>query len=155
MSRGWRAIAGLLALAAWPAAAQAPVYVDQTGRSPDAPPSAADIAYDARLRDSLASAERFDGPMTGGWTLSGPQGDLFALQLNDRDGAVEGAWRDLRRPAALDASGFVDRAEAGLSEVTLRFDGRVAVLRATDQGWRGELTEGADKLPVVLRPTGP
>lgn len=102
------------------------------------------VAYDSRLRASMVSAQGFQGPLDGGWTLMSPEGPLYAFQLVDRGtGAVEGAWRDLRRPGALDASGFVDTVEQLGGEVVLRFDGsRIATLRSGGDGrWAGELAE--------------
>lgn len=128
-----------------------PVQIEETGRSPDAPPSPADAAYDDRLKASAASARTFQGPMDGGWTLSGGGRDLYAFQLIDRGGVVEGAWRDLRRPGALDGSGFVDAISRADAAVTFRFSGgAVAVLRPQGGGWSGELTEGGRTEPVSL-----
>lgn len=56
--------------------------------------------------------------MDGGWTLMAGGRALYAFQLADRNGAVEGAWRDPRRAGALDATGFfeiVERTGAGLT----------------------------------------
>ncbi|MBL8554442.1 MAG: hypothetical protein JNL41_09205 [Phenylobacterium sp.] len=120
-----------------------PVYVDETGRNPDAPPSPADVAYDSRLKASAASARGFQGPMDGGWTLSVGGRDRYALQLIDRNGVVEGAWRDLRRAGALEGSGFIDAVERAGVDVTFRFaGGAVAVLHAAGERWTGDLTEG-------------
>jgi hypothetical protein len=119
-----------------------PVYVDETGKNPDAPPSPADVAYDSRLKASAASARGFQGPMDGGWTLSAGGRELYALQLIDRNGVVEGAWRDLRRAGALDGSGFIDVLDRAGADVTFRFaDGAVAVLHPAGDRWTGELTE--------------
>ena len=128
-----------------------PVHVDETGRSPDAPPSPAQAAYDDRLKSSAASARGFHGPMDGGWTLSGGGRDLYAFQLIDRNGVVEGAWRDLRRPGALEGSGFIDAVERTGADVTFRFSGgAVAVLRDAGGRWTGELTEGGRTQAVSL-----
>lgn len=157
MGRG-AVIAGLLALTATPAAAQAPggrFYLEQTGRAPDGPETPAEAAYDARLRESLVEALRLEGPLAGGWSLDGPDGGLFALEFSQHDGEVEGVWRDLRRPAAFNAWGFVEWATPGPATLTLRFGGRTVVLHAAGSGWRGELVEGKRTLPVNLRPTGP
>jgi hypothetical protein len=122
------------------------------------PPKAAsqlnDLALDSRIRASSASVQRFQGPLDGGWTLSAGAADLYALQLADRGNApVEGAWRDLRRPGALDASGFIDEIERTDADLTLRFaGGRVAVLHGGGDGrWSGELTEGGQTRAVTLR----
>jgi hypothetical protein len=133
-----------------------PVRIEETGKGPDGPPTPADVAYDSRLRASMASAQGFQGPMDGGWTLLEGDRELYVLQLTDRNGAVEGAWRDLRRPGALDASGFVDGAERAGDDLTIRFaGGAVAVLRGGDGRWSGELTEAGAKRPVTLRRRNP
>jgi hypothetical protein len=132
-----------------------PVHITETGKSPDAPPTVNDLAYESRIRSSMASAQGFQGPLDGGWTLASSEGDLYAFQLVDRgSGAVEGAWRDVRRPGALEGSGFLDQVERVGGEVTLRFDSgaRVATLQASADGrWTGELMDGAARKPVTLR----
>jgi len=127
-----------------PAAPTAPVVeqVDPTAAIPlvaPAPPLAGP-AYESRIRASLVAAQGFQGPLDGGWRLAGSSGPLYDLQLVDRSGAsVEGAWRDLRRPGALTASGLVDAIERDGEALRLRFDGgKVAVLRRGGPGWTGE-----------------
>jgi len=139
------------------------VQIEETGKTPDAPPSLAAMAYDMRLRSSFMSAQGYQGPLDGGWTLAAPGGEeLFALQLVDRPDRLEGAWRDLRRKGALDGSGLVDDIQRTGSELTLRIPsgsgGGVAVasLHGTADGrWAGELTEGGQPRPIILRRTGP
>jgi hypothetical protein len=142
----------------------APVHLEETGKNPDAPPTFNDIAYDTRLKASAASAQGFQGPLDGGWTLAARDaGDLYALQLVDRPDRLEGAWRDLRRKGALGASGLVDDIQRSGQELTLRFAGDgdaaaavTAVLHGTDDGrWSGELTEGGKRRAVVLRRQNP
>jgi len=132
-----------------------PVFLNETGRTPDQPPSVSDLAYESRLRASSASAQGFQGPLDGGWTLAASEGgDLYAFQLADRgNGVVEGAWRDLRRAGALSASGFVDQVERVGGEVILRFGpSAVATLQGTADGrWSGELVEGGRTRAVTLR----
>jgi hypothetical protein len=130
-----------------------PVFVGQTGRTPDRPPSVADLAYESRIRASSASAQGFQGPLDGGWTLAAAEGELYAFQLSDKGaGVVEGAWRDLRKAGALNASGFVDQIERVGGEVTLRFGPAVATLQGTADGrWTGELAEGGRARAVTLR----
>jgi hypothetical protein len=135
----------------------APVHIEETGKTPDAPPSVQDLAYDSRLKSSYASAQGFQGPLDGGWTLAvkGAE-DLYALQLVDRTDRLEGVWRDLRRKGALDASGMVDTIERSGPDLLLRFAGSgdvivTATLHGTYGGaWTGELTEGGQTRPVVL-----
>ena len=135
----------------------APVQVDETGKSPDAEPTVTDLAYESRLRASSASAQRFQGPLDGGWTLAAAGSDLYALQLVDRgNGVVEGAWRDLRRRGALSGSGFVDQIETQAGDLTLRFtlaSGALveAVLHAAHDGaWTGEFVEAGERRPARL-----
>jgi hypothetical protein len=129
----------------------APVFVQETGKNPDAPPSPAEAAYDSRLRSSAASVQGFQGPMDGGWTLSAGGRALYALQLIDRNGSVEGAWRDLRRAGALDASGFLDAVQRTGADVTFRFSQTtVAVLRPEGGRWAGQLTEAGRTEAVSL-----
>lgn len=134
----------------------APVFVNETGKTPEAPPSPADLAYDSRLKSSAASVRSFQGPMDGGWTLSAGGQALFALQLTDRNGAVEGAWRDLRRAGALDASGFFDLVERSGAGLTFHFsETATAVLRQSGAGWSGQFTEGGRNAPVTLTRRAP
>ena len=106
---------------------------------------------------SFASAQGFQGPLDGGWTLAAKGAeDLYALQLVDRPDLLEGVWRDLRRKGALDASGLVDDIRRSGADVILRFAaGGEAPVTATLHGayngaWTGELTEGGRTRPVVL-----
>lgn len=129
----------------------APVFIHETGKNPDAPATPTEAAYDSRLRSSAASVQGFQGPMDGGWTLSAGGQALYALQLTDRNGAVEGAWRDLRRSGALDAYGFFDIVERTGSRLTFRFaDGIVAELHPDGGRWTGELVEGGRRETVSL-----
>ena len=136
----------------------APVHIEETGKTPDAPPNVRDLAYDSRLKSSYASAQGFQGPLDGGWTLAAKGAeDLYALQLVDRADRLEGAWRDLRRKGALGASGLVDDIQRMGTDLTLRFAaGGAAFVTATlhgayDGSWTGELTEAGRTRAVVLR----
>lgn len=137
----------------------APVYVNETGKTPDAPPSVRDMAYDTRIKSSFASAEAFQGPLDGAWTLSAADGaGLYELKLVDKgQGVLEGAWRDLRRPGALDASGFIDEISRDPGQLTFRFSpGEGAPVTATFKGgyggaWNGQLEENGQRRTVSLR----
>lgn len=133
-----------------------PVRLDETGKTPDGPPSIRDLSYDSRLRASFASAEGFQGPLEGGWTVGSPSaGDLYALQLVDRRDRLEGVWRDLRRVGALNASGLVDDIQRTGDDLTLSFAAARLVLHVAPDGrWTGQLTEGGQTRPVALRRTG-
>lgn len=141
-----------------PAPVEAPPAVEQVDPAdavplvaPAAPLSGA--AYDSRIRASLVSTQAFQGPLDGGWRLTAASGALYDFQLVDRsDGQVQGAWRDVRRPGALTASGFVDAIEKDGAAVRLRFGGdKVATLTARADGrWTGELVEPDGRKPVTL-----
>ena len=140
----------------------APVFIDEVGKTPDSPPEIRDLAYDARIRASLASAQSFQGPLDGGWTLSAGNQDLYALQLVDRRDRLEGAWRDLRRQGALNASGLVDQMQRQGADLTLSFTpepGAPMTLATLHDGgngfWTGELAEAGRNRAVILRRTGP
>lgn len=135
----------------------APVHIEETGKNPDGPQNVQGLAYDSRLKSSYASAQGFQGPLDGGWTLAAKGAeDLYALQLVDRADRLEGAWRDLRRKGALGASGLVDDIQRIGTDLTLRFAaGGAAFVTATlhggyDGSWSGELTEGGRTRAVVL-----
>ena len=145
-----------------PAAQQrVPVDINETGKTPDGPPAVRDLAYDSRIRASFASAERFQGPLDGGWTLSAGGHDIYALQLVDRRDRLEGVWRDLRRKGSLNASGVVSDLQRQGPELILRFTPSpgapltVATLHEGSGQWSGELTEGTARQAVTLRRTSP
>lgn len=143
-----------------PPTAEGPVYLDQTGRTPEGPPTATDRNYEARLRASFASAQGLQGPLDGRWILSAAGGgDLYALQLVDTGGgSLEGAWRDVRRTGAFEGSGFLSDIQRTGSTLTLRFQpaprgpAASASLSPTADGrWTGDLEEGGRRSAVVMR----
>ncbi len=138
-----------------PAGPTVPVFIDDAARAPETQPTAGDLAYEARVRASSASAERIHGPLEGGWTLAAGAADLYAFELADRgEAGVQGAWRDLAKRGALEGSGFIDQVERVGTQVTLRFDGGRRVARLQDGGggaWSGQLEEGGQVQRVVLR----
>jgi hypothetical protein len=121
-----------------------------------------DSAVDARIRDSAAAAEALQGPLDGTWTLVSATGTaLYGFQLIDKpggQGAVEGVWRDLRRPATPGDIGLIDqiaRSPAALTITINAVPGQSAVvvtLRPDPTGaWSGELKQGAVTTPVRMR----
>ena len=137
-----------------PAGPGAPVFLDDRAPTSQTPPSPSDIAYEARLRASSASARGIHGPLEGGWILSADGADLYAFELADRGAGVEGAWRDLAKVSALEASGFIDHVERDGRRLVLRFDGGRRLARLEDAGggsWRGELEESGTVRRAVLR----
>jgi hypothetical protein len=139
----------------------APVGIDEAGKTPDAPPTVRDMAYDARIRSSFASAQSFQGPLEGGWTLSDPYGDRYVLQIVDRRDRLEAVWRDLRRPGSIEGSGLVDTIQRAGGDLTLKFtesktpDLTLTLREEPDGRWSGKLVRGDDTSKVTLRRTGP
>lgn len=153
----WR-LAAIAWLTASPALAQVPA---PPAPKPE-PGTASSAAYDERVRQSFQAAERFQGPLDGGWILSArPGGPLFEVRFVDHRGKLEAAWRDLRRPAALNASGVVDEVARDGGRLTFRFSPMagvtdVATLSPAAGGtWSGELDEAGHKRTVTLAKTSP
>jgi len=147
----------ILWLVAGPALAQAPA----AALKPD-PGTASGDAYGVRVIQSFEAAERFQGPLDGGWRLTARTGEpLFELRFVDHHGKLEAVWRDLRRPAALNASGVVDELAREGGRLTFRFSSMggvtdAATLTASAPGtWSGELDEGGRKRAVTLAKTSP
>ncbi|MBS0331764.1 MAG: hypothetical protein JSS35_03275 [Proteobacteria bacterium] len=137
-----------------------PVTLDQTGQTPDSPPDQRAQTYDARIRSSFASAQGFQGPLDGGWTLSSP-GCEIAFQIVDRRDRLEAVWRDVRRAGSLDASGLVDDIQRRGGTLTLRFSeapfqtALVTLREGADGDWSGRMVRGAQAFDVTLRRTSP
>jgi hypothetical protein len=164
MRRAWAPICVMTVAAtlAGPAAAQelAPQnptvvgpIVDAPGKLPAPPPSADDLAYDARLKASFAAAETFQGPLDGGWTLTGRAGGLYAFQFTDKGDVVEGAWLDLARSGQADSSGLIDSVVRTPAGVIINFApaGRAPVSITLHRDLQGDLVQGDQATPVTLR----
>jgi hypothetical protein len=137
-----------------------PVHIDEIGRSPESAPTYTDLDYEARLRASFASAQGMKGQLDGGWRLSAAGGDgLYELQFADNGaGLVEGVWRDLRRPGAIEGAGFVTDISRVGTELRFRLGPQglreppSAVLTSTPGGgWNGELNENGQRRGVRLQ----
>lgn len=136
-----------------------PIRVDETGRTPDGPPSDSDRNYEARMRASFAASQGLQGPLDGHWVVRDGGVEVYDLQLVDKSsGVLEGAWRDPRRRAAADASGFLDEISRDGGRVVARFSPRPgsdqAVLTLQEAGygaWTGELVERGERRAVTMR----
>jgi len=136
-----------------------PTRLEQTGVSPDGPPSDRDMAWDNRIRSSVTAAQGLQGPLDGRWQLyDATNRGLYIFQMVDPasgKGPLEGVWRDLRRPAGSLAYGVVAYLSRGESTLTIGFNagaGVSIVLQALADGvWSGEMTENGVKTPVTLR----
>jgi hypothetical protein len=121
-----------------------------------------DNAVDERIRSSAAAAQALQGPLDGAWTLVSQAGTpIYAFQLVDRpggQGAVQGVWRDLRRPSTPGDIGLIDEIARGPTALTITLNatpGQSTVmisLHPDPSGmWSGELREGAQTTQVRLR----
>jgi hypothetical protein len=122
----------------------------------------ADNAVDERIRSSAAAAQALQGPLDGAWTLVSAAGTpIFAFQLVDRpggQGAVEGVWRDLRRPSTPGDIGLIDQIARSPTALTITLaatPGQPTVMISLHPDptgmWSGELREGAAMTQVRLR----
>ncbi len=139
-----------------------PVMIDELWRSPEAPPTSIEQAYESRIRGGLRSAQGQQGPLDGGWVLRGPDGQtLFGLQLVDRGGSalgLEGAWRELKPGQPAGRIGLIEaiaRTETG--GLYLRFTPRgarepvIVNLNPAGGNWAGELWESGTTRQVTLQ----
>lgn len=124
-----------------------PLPLEQTGNTPDGPPTIADVAYDERLRASMAASRELRGALDGGWSVMAGDRELYVLELADRKGGVEGAWRDPRRPGV---SGFVDAVERTDGQIVMRFAAAVVTLYGAAGRWSGDIREGERVERVTL-----
>ena len=137
----------------------APVHIDEIGKTPEAPPTATDLSYEARMRSSFNSAQGLQGPLDGAWSLRAGGSELYDLQLVDSgSGSLEGAWRDPRRRGATDASGFIDTISRYGGQLTIRLtprpgaDAVIITLAADTKGaWSGEINERGERRSVTMR----
>lgn len=126
--------------------------------APDGPLTPADVSYQNRILSNFQQAQGRLGPLDGRWTVTGPAGDLYALQLNDPgagESRMEGAWRDLRRGRI----GLVESISREGDAVVLRFveddahhPVEVRLRAAMGRGWVGEaVTPDAGSLAIVMQ----
>lgn len=137
-----------------------PVMIDETGKSPDGPPTPLDLGYESRIRASVAAAQGLQGPLDGGWTVRSTYGvAVMTLQLVDRGngyGQLEGAWRSL--DGAVSKVGLIDSLDRQPMTLTIRITkspGKPTVVLtltpAADGGWSGEITDEYGVHPVTMK----
>jgi hypothetical protein len=107
-----------------PSAEPRPVFIDDRGATPDAPPTAGDLAYQNRVLGVFRAAQGRQGALDGRWRVNADGVDVYILQFADPgagESRIEGAWRNVRREGGLDASGFIDQVSRENDEVVVRF----------------------------------
>jgi hypothetical protein len=120
-----------------------------------------DNPIDVRVRASADAAERFQGPLDGGWTLIDAAGaPIYAFQLVDKVGGrapLQGVFRDLRQASVPGDIGFIDPLDRGGGALILTLHPRpgdapvVISLTIADGGWVGEMRQGGAETRVKLR----
>lgn len=115
--------------------------------------------YELRVKGSIAAAQTLQGPLDGGWRVTGPDGaQLYALQIVDKAGGyapLEGAWRDPRRPGTVGSTGLIDDLGRNGADLVVRFSPKggqssILTLRPRDDThWVGELVEDGRTQTVV------
>lgn len=137
-----------------------PVMIDETGKSPDGPPTPLDLGYESRIRASVAAAQGLQGPLDGGWTVRSTYGvAVLTLQLVDRGngyGQLEGAWRSLDGPVS--KVGLIDSLDRQPMTLTIRFTKTpgnptvvLTLVPAPDGSWSGEITDEYGVHQVTMR----
>lgn len=126
--------------------------------SPETSPEQRARMYKSGVRSSFQARQSRQGPLDGRWVLNDPDGKgLYMLQLADPGagrGPVEGAWRDLGRQGAADASGFLISADRSGQTLVLTFEEGnscvVTLMLGADGRWTGALRTANRNQPVVM-----
>lgn len=143
-----------------PSALDRPVMIDETGRTPDGPPTPVDLGYEMRIRGSAASAQGLQGPLDGGWTVRSTYGvAVLTLQLVDRGGGygqLEGAWRSF--DGQVSKVGLIDSLDRQPATLIIRITkapGKPATVLnlapTSDGGWAGEVSDEYGVHQVTMR----
>jgi hypothetical protein len=126
----------------------------------------AEQVYEMRVKGSIVAAQGLQGPLDGGWKVSGPDGaTLYALQIVDPAGGygpLEGAWRDVRRPGAVGSTGLIETVERTGDAIIVRFNARpnqssvLSLSPTAATRWTGTLHEaGASRMVIAEREAPP
>lgn len=144
-----------------PALSPGAIGLDQAGRTPDGPMSDTGLAFEQRIRQSVAAAEGLQGTLDGEWTLFGADGKpLYVFVFVDPAGGrgpLEAAWRDPRRPRGADDLGVVDSLQHVGAALTLNFvahpgaPATVVQLQGAGPAWDGQLTDRGAAQRVSLK----
>ncbi len=135
-----------------------PVMIDESDRSPEGPPTALDLGYEARIKGSAASAQGLQGPLDGGWTVRAQDGTaLYGFQLVDRGGygPLEGAWRAMGGSGRVGLIDSLDRVGSILTVRISRGYGRPPTVMTltpnSDGSWAGDLADESGTRAVTMR----
>jgi len=135
-----------------------PIPPPEASTAPDGGPTKAQV-YELRVKGSVAAAQNLQGPLDGGWKITGADGaQLYALQIVDKAGGageLEGAWRDVRRPGTVGSTGLIEDLRREGEAIIARFSpkgGQSSTLTLRPAGyerWSGELAENGASVAVI------
>ena len=151
--------------------AQAPPAAPVAPDGEDGPPGSNAQAGvgESQIRTGYQTAEATRGALDGRWRLSLDSGQvLYVFQFSDSGGApdprattpmspqVEGAWRDMRRPDGLNASGMFETVRRYGANITIVFDEgdppqpQTLTLQPLGSAWTGDLTIAGVRTGVTM-----
>jgi hypothetical protein len=160
--------------AAQPAPAPTPTPAPSVPVAPDGedgpPASNAQAGFgETQIRTSYQTAEATRGALDGRWRLSLNGGQvLYVFQFSDSGGApdprattpmspqVEGAWRDMRRPDGLNASGMFETVRHNGADIVIVFDEgdppqpQTLILQPLGGAWAGDLATAGVHTRVTM-----
>jgi hypothetical protein len=124
---------------------------------------------ETQIRTGYQAAESTRGALDGRWRLSLDGGQvLYVFQFSDSGGApdprattpmspqVEGAWRDMRHPDGLNASGMFETVRHNGADITIVFDegdppqSQTLTLQPLGSAWTGALTLAGVRTKVTM-----
>ena len=124
---------------------------------------------ESQIRASYQNAEATRGALDGRWRLAGADGQvIYVFQFSDSGGApdprattprspqVEGAWQDLRRPNALNATGMFETVRHDGAKLAIVLDEgdpprtETITLQPTGSAWTGEFVDGPTRTNVTM-----
>lgn len=141
---------------------QTPVKVEAYHRSYEGPRGSEEASYDAGVTRAYQAEQALRGRLEGMWIVSAAAdgAPLLSLVISDpgRPNAPPGgAWRDLSRDQAPDASGLIDQVVEEGPEVILQIRLRpgaapttLRLILSADGRWRGLMQGGGASKPVVM-----
>jgi hypothetical protein len=127
-----------------------PVAVEAYRGSYEYAPTTAEAAYDRGVAAAERGMDGRMGPLDGRWRVRDSSGaEVLVLALIDEGPSrpLEGAWRKDGAPSVLGVIEQADRSDGGLN---LAWKDGGLTLRASGEGWVGELTEAGRRRAVTL-----
>jgi hypothetical protein len=124
---------------------------------------------ESQIRTGFQAAEATRGSLDGRWRLALDDGQvLYVFQFSDSGGApdprattpmspqIEGAWRDMRRPDGLNASGMFETVRRNGADISILFDEgdppqpQTLTLQPLGGAWSGELLIAGVRTRVTM-----